>query len=266
MNVKKVITIYMSFMLSVVLFLSGCSSKIDSTASAGDIIGIIGAMDVEVASIKEEMTINEKKTFAGMEYTIGTFGNANIVVVKCDMGKVNAGICASTLINQLGCTKIINTGVAGALDKKLKMGDIVISTDAVQHDFDARPIGYERGEIPYTGLVSFKADEKLIDEIYEVASEFDEHTNVYKGRVCTGDQFIASVEDLEKIVSSFGGLCCEMEGGAIAQVCYLNKTPFVIIRTISDTPGVTEISEYQEKEADFSLKCARIVEKMLRNW
>lgn len=259
---KKLIKIAIVFILCISCCLNGCNNN---TAVKNDVIGIIGAMDVEVESLKETMNVKEITEVAGAKYYVGTMGKNEVVVVRCDMGKVNAGACTTILIHKFGCTKIINTGVAGSLDRKLKMGDIVVSTEAVQHDFDARPIGYEIGEIPYTGLVSFQADEELADEIYKVASEYNDHTKVYKGRVCTGDQFIASHEELEEIVSNFGGLCCDMESGAIAQVCYLNKVPFAIIRVMSDMPGDTEISEYQEKEADFSLKCARIVEKMMLN-
>ena len=182
------------------------------------------------------------------------------------MGKVNAGTCTNTLINRYGCSKIINTGVAGSLDKKLKKGDIVISTDAVQHDFDATPIGFKKGEIPYLGKVSFDADEELIGKAYEAAIEYNKNIQVYKGRICSGDQFIETKEEKDKITSYYGGLCCDMESGAIAQVCYLNEVPFVILRTVSDVPGETDVEEYKASEADFSLICAKTVEYMIENY
>lgn len=260
---KNKIKAIVTFIMIVTICFSGCQKNAEIPSAS---IGIIGAMDVEVASIKEAMTVKQVIKDSGVEYYIGVLGKTKVVVAKCDMGKVHAGICASKMIDKYGCTKIINTGVAGSLDSNIKMGDIVVSTDVVQHDFDATPIGFEKGEIPYTGKISFEADEEMIEKVYEYANNFNEHTKAYKGRICSGDQFIASKEKLTKITSEFGGLCCEMEGGAIAQVCYLSDIPFVIMRIISDLPGETKISDYQESEADFSLKCARIVEKMIKEW
>lgn len=118
-------------------------------------------MDDEVASLKKAADIQKTTKIAEMEFCEGTLGGRNVVIVKCGMGKVNAGICAHTLINDFDCTKIINTGVAGSLDSKIDIGDIVVSTEAVQHDFDVEAIGFQKGEIPYTGLVAFPADEAL---------------------------------------------------------------------------------------------------------
>ena len=118
-------------------------------------------MDVEVTSLKESAEITKTTKIAEMEFCEGELGEKHIVIVKCGMGKVNAGICAHTLINEFGCTKIINTGVAGSLDSKIDIGDIVVSTDAVQHDFNVEAIGFQKGEIPYTGLYAFSADKAL---------------------------------------------------------------------------------------------------------
>ena len=259
MKLKKFV---LSFVLLAVVCITACQNN---TSARKECIGIIGAMDIEVDSLKELMKIEKITECAMNQYYVGTLGKNNIVVVKSGMGKVNAGLCASVLINKFGCTKIINTGVAGSLDRNIRKGDIVISSDVVQHDFDAGPIGYEKGEIPGVGLVLFEADEELVDKLYKAAIDYNKNVKVYKGRVCTGDQFIASRDALDSIVTNFGGLCCEMEGGGIAQVCYLHKVPFAIIRVISDMPGETSISEYKESEADFSLKCARTVEYMLMN-
>ena len=179
------------------------------------------------------------------------------------MGKVNAGICSNTLINDFGCTKIINTGAAGSLDNQIDIGDFVISTDAVQHDFDVEAIGFKKGEIPYTGLYAFTADETMRSVAVKAVKETSPDNHVFEGRVCSGDQFISTKEQKDKIISDFGGMCCEMEGAAIAQVCYLNKTPFVIIRAISDKPDETEIVEYKEFEAEAAANCAKIVENIV---
>ena len=120
------------------------------------------------------------------------------------------------------------------LESQLKACDIVISTDAVQHDFDVSPIGFRRGEIPYTGLYAFPADAGLRERAHRAAEKFSAEVRCYEGRVCSGDQFIASKAQKSGIIETFGGLCCEMEGAAVAQVCHLNRVPWVIIRAISD--------------------------------
>ena len=233
---------------------------------AAEITGIIGAMDVEVASLKAAMEITSTKTVAGMEFCEGTLDGKAVVVVQCGMGKVNAGICAHTLINDFGVTRVINTGVAGSLDNAIDIGDIVVSTDAVQHDYDVTPIGFARGEIPYTGLYAFPADEALRVLAVRAATEAVPEIKVFEGRVCSGDQFIASREQKETIIRNFGGKCCEMEGGAIAQACYLNGTPFVIIRAISDKADDSEAVSFQEFEAAAAARCAAIVRYMITNY
>ena len=228
-------------------------------------IGIIGAMDDEVDHLKESMDIERKETVAGMEFCIGTMDGHDVVVVRCGMGKVNAGICANTLINQFGVDRVINTGVAGSLDNILDIGDIVISTEAVQHDFDVSPIGFERGEIPYTGLIAFPADAKLISSAEKAVSECAPDIKSVKGRICSGDQFITTPEQKDAITSTFGGLCCEMEGGAIAQTCHLNDVPFVILRAISDKPDGSEQQEYHEFEKEAAERCAAIVHYLVKH-
>ena len=212
--------------------------------------GIIGAMDHEVAALAKQLENRTSETIAGMEFFSGSFGDTPAVVVKCGMGKVNAGICAHTLINRYGVTAVINTGAAGSLDNRIEIGDMVVSTDAVQHDFDVSPIGFQKGEIPYTGLYAFAADEDLRKRAEKAIAEAVPEVHVFPGRIASGDQFIASHEQKETIVREFGALCCEMEGAAIAQVCYLNRTPFVIIRAISDkADGSAEMSFDQFAEA-----------------
>lgn len=252
--------------------LAGCAQAASSAAQQGassgaqEAIGIIGAMDEEVASLKEAAEIERTTAIASMEFCEGTLGGKRVVIVQCGMGKVNAGICAHTLIKDFGCTKIINSGVAGSLDKRLNVGDIVVSEDAVQHDFDVEPIGFKKGEIPYTELYAFPADEALRSLAVSTAQEVAPGVSVYEGRVCTGDQFISTKEQKKAIVADFGGLCCEMEGGAVAHVCYLNNTPFVIIRAISDKADDADESEsveYETFKADAAAHVAGIVQRMV---
>ena len=229
------------------------------TAEKREKIGIIGAMDIEVDFLKEAAAIRETRTICAMEYCEGTLGGKQAVIVKCGMGKVNAGICANTLINVFGCTRIINTGVAGSLDNRLDIGDIVVSTDAVQHDFDVEAIGFRKGEIPYTGLFAFPADEALRTAAVGAVREAAPEIRVFEGRVCSGDQFICREEQKDRIRSDFGGMCCEMEGAAIAQVCRLNDTPFVILRAISDKLDGSVVVEFRDFAAEAAHRCAKSV-------
>jgi len=226
--------------------------------------GIIGAMDPEVASLQESLTDPKSEIIADMKFVSGKLGQTEAVIVKCGMGKVNAGICAHTLIQKYGCTKIINTGVAGSLDNRIDIGDIVVSTEAVQHDFDVSIIGFQKGEIPYTGLVAFPSDPALHDEAVKAVKATAPEINVFEGRVCSGDQFIASSEQKNKILETFGGLCCEMEGGAIAQVCYLNHTPYVILRAISDKADHSEEMSFEQFAETAAKRCAAIVHVMVK--
>ena len=246
--------------VALVLVIGGCSNAGETTSEK---TGIIGAMEEEVASLKEALTDSKTTTIAGMEFCEGKLEGEDVVVVQCGIGKVNAGICANTLINNFVCTRIINTGVAGSLDNQIDIGDIVISTDAVQHDFTVEAIGFAKGEIPYTGLYAFPADEAMRKEAVEAVSASAPEVNVFEGRVCSGDQFISSKEQRDKINSDFGGICCEMEGGAIAQVCYLNETPYVIIRAISDKADESEEMNYEDFKEEAARNCAAIVRYMI---
>ena len=243
------------------ILLVGCSGGVSQ--SKKETIGIIGAMDDEVASLKGAADIRKTTKIAEMEFCEGTLGGKNVVIVKCGMGKVNAGICAHTLINAFDCTKIVNTGVAGSLDGKIDIGDIVVSTEAVQHDFDVEAIGFQKGEIPYTGLIAFPADEALRSAAVEAVRQSAPDIHVFEGRVCSGDQFISTKEQKDEIIGSFGGMCCEMEGAAIAQTCYLNSTPFVIIRAISDKPDGAGAVDFNEFQAEAAARCAAIVRYMV---
>lgn len=226
-------------------------------------IGIIGAMDAEVSLLKASITDQKTEVIAQMEFVSGKMGGTEAVVVKCGMGKVNAGICAHTLINRYGVSEVINTGVGGSLDNRIDIGDIVVSTDAVQHDFDVRVIGFQRGEIPYTGLYAFPADPSLIEAAIKAVRDTAPEVKVFEGRVCSGDQFIASSEQKKAIIDNFGGLCCEMEGAAIAQTCYLNQTPYVIIRAISDKADHSEEVSFEKFAEAAGKHCAAIVKTMV---
>ena len=258
---KKILLVLLCILLCTALF-TGCSH---TDSQPKEVIGIIGAMDVEVNTLKKAANITDTTKIAEMEFCEGTLGEKNVVIVKCGMGKVNAGICAHTLITDFACTKIINTGVAGSLDNQIDIGDIVVSVDAVQHDFTVEAIGFQKGEIPYTGLYAFPADKTLRAAAVKAVQKSAPDVHVFEGRVCSGDQFISTKEQRDTIIQNFGGLCCEMEGAAVAQSCYLNSTPYVVIRAISDKPDETQIVEYQEFEAAAAAHCAKIVQYMVEH-
>lgn len=225
-------------------------------------IGIIGAMDEELQTLKKAAGDMHMTRRAGMEFYEGLLGKTEVVIVKCGIGKVNAGVCVQILIGDFQVSAVINTGVAGSLDKTLGVGDLVISSDAVQHDFDVSPIGYQRGEFPDSGMVAFPADSRLRELAAAAVRKTAPEARAVEGRVCSGDQFISSAAQKEAITSLFGGKCCEMEGGAIAQVCFLNRVPFVIIRAISDSADEESSISFETFLETAAKRCASVVQEM----
>ena len=255
---KKTISLFVTIML-ILAALTGVGFAETSEIKTG----IIGAMDEEVATLKEAMTEKNIIPIAGMEFHEGKLDGGDVVVVKCSVGKVNAAACAQILISVFEVDRIINTGVAGSLDAEIDIGDIVVSTDAVQHDMDVTVLGFARGEIPYSNQSVFPADEEMRKNAVQAVQEAAPDIHVFEGRVCSGDQFIASRAQKEAIISEFGGMCCEMEGAAIAQVCNLNGIPFAIIRAISDKADDSEEMSYLEFEHAAAERCAAITRYMI---
>ena len=228
-------------------------------------IGIIGAMEVEVESLKSEMNVKNTVKKASMEFFEGTIGSTEVVVVRSGICKVNAGICVQILADTFGVTHVLNTGAAGSLDAKINIGDIVLSTDACYHDVNATVFGYKKGEIPQLGVQAFTADKELIVKAKEAIKIAAPDLGVFEGRVCSGDQFISEKEVKDAIISDFGGMCVEMEGAGIAQACYLNDLPFVIIRAISDKADGSDIMDYPEFEKKAAHDCAALVLQMIKS-
>ena len=198
-------------------------------------LGIIGAMDEEVAQIKEKMTDVTVTSVAGMDFYQGKLGGKDAVVVRSGIGKVNAGMCSQILADRFHISAIVNTGIAGSLRAEINIGDIVVSTDAVQHDMDTSAFGDPIGVIPRMAESYFKADEALVELAQEAAKTCGLDCRIITGRVASGDQFIATQEAREKIRKTVKGDCAEMEGASIAHACWLNRIPFLIIRAISDS-------------------------------
>ena len=226
-------------------------------------IGIIGAMELEIETLKEKMNITKTVYKANMDFFEGTLNGTDIVLVKCGIGKVNAGICAQILAGDFNVTHIINTGVAGSLDARLDIGDIVVSTSATYHDMDVTVFGYKLGEVPQLGTPEFFADENLAELAKTSCETVNPTIKVFKGRVVSGDQFICSQSAKDYIVENFEALCTEMEGAAIAHGAFLNKIPFVVIRAISDKADDSAEMDYPTFEKKAAEHSAKLVEHMV---
>ena len=226
-------------------------------------IGIIGAMDEEVAILKESMEVQDTLERAGMTFVKGIMSGKEVVVVRSGIGKVNMGICAQILIDCFGVDTLINTGVAGSLDADINIGDIVISTDAVQHDVDAVAFGYPVGQIPQMDVFSFEADEKLRKMALACSQKVNPELGVFEGRIVTGDQFISDKEKKQWLTDTFQGFCTEMEGAAIAQAAYLNGIPFLIVRAISDKADDSASMDYPEFERQAILHSTRLTKALI---
>ena len=211
-------------------------------------IGIIGAMEQEVARIKEKMQHVTITTKASMDFYEGTLEGKKVVVVRSGIGKVNAGMCTQILTDVYHVEAVINTGIAGSLNNDVNIGDIVLSTDVLHHDMDATGFGYKKGQIPQMEEFSFPADEKLRKLAAKVCGEVNPEISVFEGRICSGDQFISDNDVKAKIISEFGGFAVEMEGAAIGQAAYLNGIPFLVVRAISDKADGSANMDYAEFE------------------
>ena len=228
------------------------------------VIGIIGAMEEEVAALKEKMEIKRVLKKASMEFCEGTLQGKPVVVVRSGIGKVNAGLCTQILADVFEVKKVINTGIAGSLDSCIDIGDIVISTEALQHDMDATQFGYPLGQIPRMETLAFPADAEMAKIAKEACEAVNPEIKVFTGRVVTGDQFIANKEIKDRIKTNFDGLCTEMEGAAIAQAAWLNEIPFVIIRAISDKADDSAEMDYPTFERQAIIHSVRLTEEMVR--
>ena len=226
-------------------------------------IGIIGAMDIEVAGLKADMEIKREVRKAKMDLCEGVLKGHDVVVVKSGIGKVNAAVCIQILVDEFQVDAVINTGIAGSLNAKIDIGDIVISTDVVHHDMDAVNFGYEPGQIPQMDVFSFAADETLAKLAEEACLEVNPEISVFHGRIVSGDQFVADKAVKERIVNLFHGYCTEMEGASIAQAAYLNEVPFVILRAISDKADDSASEDYPTFEKKAAQHCINLVEKLL---
>lgn len=195
-------------------------------------IGIIGAMDIEVEKIKGFLTEICEEKISGVNFVSGKFSGKDVVVAKCGVGKVFAGLCAEAMILKYSPELIINVGVAGCLDSSLKIGDIVIADEVCQHDMDTSPLGDPIGMLSDINIIKIPADKKACELFAECAKELSLPYSI--GTIASGDQFVSSAAKKQFIIDNFGAKSCEMEGGSIGHVCYVNEVPFAVLRAMSD--------------------------------
>ena len=227
------------------------------------VIGIIGAMEEEVAALKSAMNPKEIVNYASMQFCKGMLCGKEVVVVRSGIGKVNAAICAQSLIDKFEIDMLINTGIAGSLDADIDIGDMVISTDLVQHDMDATIFGDPLGQVPRMDTFAFPADATLVEKAVAANREANPEIQTFTGRIVSGDQFVSSSEVKERLVKCFGAKCTEMEGAAIAHAAYLNKISCVIIRAISDKADNSATIDYPSFEKQAIKHSVKLVRNLL---
>lgn len=196
-------------------------------------IGLIGAMTVEMELIKERMTERKEETVSGITFVQGKLEGLDCVAAVSGIGKVNSAMCAQTMILRYQPRLVINTGVAGGMGQGIKIGDVVVADHVVQHDMDTSALGDPKGFISGIDLIQIPCD-KALNEKVRLAAQRVAGLVCHQGVIATGDQFVGSREKLNQLMAEFGAVACEMEGGSIGQVCYINKVPFAVVRAISD--------------------------------
>lgn len=225
-------------------------------------LGIIGAMHIEVEKVKSLMENKTAETVSGIEYVNGTLHGKEIVIAACGIGKVAAAMCTQTMILKYSPECIINTGVGGSLDARLSIGDIAIGESLVQHDMDTSPLGDPVGLISGLNIVNIPADERVVSVLEKAAEKLDGVKTV-RGIIASGDQFVASAEKKKYIVDTFNASVCEMEGAAIAQVCFTNAVAFCVVRAVSDCADGSSHMAYNEFLPVAASNAARLIEEFV---
>lgn len=226
-------------------------------------LGIIGAMTVEIETLKAQMQDLSVVQKTDMEFYQGTLEGLPVVAVVCGVGKVNAALCVQILCDCFEVTHVVNTGVAGSLCAELDIGDLVVSQDVMYHDMDCHSLKYPIGQVPGLSVLAFPADEALLGYAFGAAeSVYPGHTRI--GRVASGDQFICEKAQKQTIIRNTQALCAEMEGAAIAHAAWRNKTPFVVIRAISDKADDSAKMDYHTFEGIAAQRSAAVTLTLAR--
>lgn len=228
-------------------------------------LGIIGAMTVEVETLKTMLSDATQMERAGIEFCSGKLHGLDVVIAQCGVGKVNAALCVQIMCDLFCVSAIVNTGVAGSLEPQLDIGDLVVSRDAMYHDFDCHVLNpnYPVGQVPGMAVHAYPADDMLVNYARDAAREATD-SKVWTGRIASGDQFVCDGEVKKKIVADTGALCTEMEGAAIAHAAWRNGVPFVVIRAISDKADNSAEMDYPTFEAIAAKRCAAVTAHMAK--
>lgn len=227
-------------------------------------IGIICALKIEVDGLKQLMENPEAVKKAGLEYISGKIFDKDVVLLECGVGKVNAAVGTQIMIDSYKPDVIINLGIAGSLKKEITIGDIVISNDCVEHDMNITALDEPRGQIwlPDEKRIDIPADKDTVEKLAECCQNLGSHVKI--GRIATGDLFVVYRRQREAIAFEFDALCCEMEGAAVGHVCYMNKVPFAILRSISDDFKFNQPENYEEFKELAADRAIKAMKKFIR--
>ena len=225
-------------------------------------LGIIGAMDVEVDMLKGALEAPVSETVSGIDFVSGRLWGTDVVIAKCGIGKVFAAACAEAMILKYAPDAVINTGVGGALSETLSVTDVVVATDLVQHDMDTSALGDPVGLISGINKVKIETSGELSARLAEAVRSLE--IRCLEGTVASGDKFVASESDKNYIKETFGAVCCEMEGAAIGQVCYVNNTPFAVLRAISDSADGSSHMDYPTFVKKAAANSCKVIERMIK--
>lgn len=224
--------------------------------------GIIGAMKIEVETIKSLMQDKQSEVISGVEYVTGTLHGKKIVTAVCGIGKVAAAMCAQTMILRYAPARIINTGVGGSLSEKLAIGDVAVAESLVQHDMDTSPLGDPVGLISGINVINMPCDPKVVETLEKCVEKLD-GIKALRGVIASGDQFIADPAKKDFIKRNFNAVVCEMEGASIAQVCYTNGVPFGVVRAVSDCADGSSHMDYGEFLPMAAANAAKLIESFV---
>lgn len=219
------------------------------------VVGIIGAMKVEITRLLECMEIDKAESISSMDFFHGKIDGYCVIIAACGPGKVNAAICTQTMILRYAPDLIINTGTAGSLSTGLGVGDLAIASAVVQYDIDTTALGDPRGLVSGIDMIEFNCAPFIIENLVESVDRL----NYEVGIIATGDRFLGSIEEKQAILNHFDAIACEMESASIGQVCYMNRVPFGIIRSISDNADHESCIDYTEFLEMAASKAASIV-------
>lgn len=224
-------------------------------------IGIIGAMDIEVQALKKLMDDVKIDKISSVDFYSGKISGVDTIVAVAGIGKVNAAVCAQTMILKYAPDAVINTGVAGGLSPELGIGDIALAEEVAEHDMDTSAVGDEIGFISGINKVYMECDKKLISLMQSAAENIG--LKVRRGIIVSGDQFISEQSQRDKILESFDAIAAEMEGASIGHVCTMNKVPFAVLRAISDGANSDSVMDYPAFAKTAAANSIKIITYML---